>query len=190
MRESSLIQTHFAPNFLIRLNYLPWYGHLSVRNKIVQPKIKYSECIYACFSLIDNFIITYHLSLVKIFVSLFCLKLTSPSQVFTCGVPFSLQYLFIYYSFWLHWVLAAACGIFIVACRLLSCCIQTLSCGMHVGSSSPTRDRTQDPELGACSLSHLITREVSWCAFFLLLTLNLFMQTFLFFFSILPSSVF
>ena len=42
--------------------------------------------------------------------------------------------LFIYLS-WLCWVLVAACGIF--------------SCGMHAGSSSPTRYRTLAPCTGS-----------------------------------------
>ena len=46
-------------------------------------------------------------------------------------------YLFIY-LFWLHQVLVVACGIFVVACGFLSC-------GMHVGSSPPTRDQTRAP---------------------------------------------
>ena len=80
-------------------------------------------------------------------------------------------YIYIYiYLFWLHRVLVAACGIFteacgifVAACRifscgiwdllvaawgLLSCVTQTLSCGMHAGSSSLTRDRTQAPCIG------------------------------------------
>ena len=52
----------------------------------------------------------------------------------------------IYLFIWLH--------------RLRSCGMQTLSCGMHVGSSSQTRDRTRAPALGARSLNHCTTREV------------------------------
>ena len=53
---------------------------------------------------------------------------------------FFFKNLFIYLLlfFWLRRVLVVACGIFIVACVLLSC-------GMRVGSSSPTRDRTWAP---------------------------------------------
>ena len=47
-------------------------------------------------------------------------------------------YLFI----WLHRVLVAAGG-------LLSCGMWTLSCGMHVGSSSLTRDRTRAACIGS-----------------------------------------
>ena len=43
-------------------------------------------------------------------------------------------YLFVY-LFWLYRILVAACGLF-------SCSLWALSCGMHVGSISPTRDRT------------------------------------------------
>ena len=52
----------------------------------------------------------------------------------------------IYLFIWLHWVLVVAC--------------QLLSCSMHVGSSSLTRDRTQAPCLRAQSLNPCATREV------------------------------
>ena len=52
------------------------------------------------------------------------------------------SYLFIYLFIWLHWVFVAARG-------LLSCGMQTLSCGMHVGSSSLTRDQTWAPCIGS-----------------------------------------
>ena len=70
------------------------------------------------------------------------------------------MYLFI----WLHTSLVAAGGILsctmwaaylwhvgclFVVCRLLSCGMQTLSCGMHVGSSSLTRDQTWAPCIGS-----------------------------------------
>ena len=45
---------------------------------------------------------------------------------------------YIYLFIWLCLVLIAAGG-------LLSCCMRTLSCGMHVGSSSLTRDQTWAP---------------------------------------------
>ena len=74
-----------------------------------------------------------------------------------CATREALNYFFnVYvcmYLFWLRWVLVAACGIF-------SCGMRTLSCSMHVGSSSPTRNRTQPPSLGAWSLTHWTTREV------------------------------
>ena len=38
--------------------------------------------------------------------------------------------------------------VLVVAGRLLSCSMQTLSCGIHVGSSSLTRDQTQAPYTG------------------------------------------
>ena len=47
-----------------------------------------------------------------------------------------------------------------MACGLFSCGMQTLSCGMHVGISSLTRDRTRPLALGAQSLIHCTTREV------------------------------
>ena len=37
----------------------------------------------------------------------------------------------------------------VVACGLLGCGMQTLSCGMHAGSSSLTRDQTQAPCIGS-----------------------------------------
>ena len=67
-----------------------------------------------------------------------------PSYKYITTSFFSI-YLFIYYLSWLHRVLVAAHGIFVVACGLLSCGRQTLSCGMHAGSSSPTRDQTCAP---------------------------------------------
>ena len=61
--------------------------------------------------------------------------------------------LFIIYIL-LHRVFVAAHGIF-------SCGMRTLSFGMRVRSSSPTRDRTWFPALGVRSLTHWTTREVS-----------------------------
>ena len=58
---------------------------------------------------------------------------------------------------WLCPVLVAACGIF-------RCSIQTFSC-ITWGSSSPTRDRTGPPTLGAWSLGHWTTGEVALEAF-------------------------
>ena len=40
-------------------------------------------------------------------------------------------------------------GFLVVACGLPSYGMQTLSCGMHVGSSSLTRDQTQAPCIGS-----------------------------------------
>ena len=61
------------------------------------------------------------------------------------------KYLFFFniYLFWLLWVLVAACGIFVAACGLLVAACGLLSCGMHVGSNSPTRDQTQVPCTGS-----------------------------------------
>ena len=50
--------------------------------------------------------------------------------------------IFIYLFIWLHQVLVAA-G------RVLRCGIRTLSCGMHVGSSSLSRERTRAPCVGS-----------------------------------------
>ena len=55
----------------------------------------------------------------------------------------------------LCWVLVAALGIF-----SLHCGMQILSL-WHVGSSSPTRDQTQAPCIGAQSLSYWTTKKVS-----------------------------
>ena len=59
--------------------------------------------------------------------------------------------IFLIHLFWLRRVLVAACGIFfLVAARtLLSCGIRTLSCSMHAGSSSLTRDWTWAPCIGS-----------------------------------------
>ena len=54
------------------------------------------------------------------------------------SITFNILDLFI----WLHWVLVAA-G------RFLSCGMRTLSCSMHVGSSSLTRDRNWAPCVGS-----------------------------------------
>ena len=61
--------------------------------------------------------------------------------------------LFIFYLFILFWL----CRVLVVARGIFSCGTQDLlvaacgllSCGMHVGSSSPTRDRTQAPCIGS-----------------------------------------
>ena len=52
------------------------------------------------------------------------------------------------------------CRVLVAAGRLLSHGMQTLSCSMHVGSSSLSRDRTWAPCIGARSLIHCATREV------------------------------
>ena len=41
------------------------------------------------------------------------------------------------------------CQVLVAAGGLLSCSMQTLSCSMHVGPSSLTRDRTQAPCIGS-----------------------------------------
>ena len=55
-------------------------------------------------------------------------------------------YLFIFKIFIYLFML---CQVLVAACGLLSCGMQTLSCSMHVGSSSPTRDRTRAPCIGS-----------------------------------------
>ena len=86
----------------------------------------------------------------SIFLSLLILKFqigSSKWKYFHLGVSwlsffFKKKYLIIYLFIWLLWVLVAAGG-------LLSCGMQTLSCGMHVGSSSPARDQTLAPCSGS-----------------------------------------
>ena len=63
-----------------------------------------------------------------------------------CGLSFLFLFLFIYLFIYLHLVLVAAGG-------LLSCGMWSLSCGMHMGSSSLTRDRTWAPCIGSAVLS-------------------------------------
>ena len=53
-----------------------------------------------------------------------------------------------------------------LACGLLSCGMRTLSCGMHVGSSSLTRVEPGPPALGALSLNYCTTRKVPKIALF------------------------
>ena len=77
-----------------------------------------------------------------------CKQVYKNIQKTLCALP---EFFFnIYLFIWLCQVLVAAGG-------LLSCGIQTLSCGMHVGSSSLTRDQTQAPSIGSAesySLHH------------------------------------
>ena len=50
------------------------------------------------------------------------------------------------------WHAGSCCGmqdLSVPACGLLSCSMQTLSCGMHAGSSFPVRDRTRPPCTGS-----------------------------------------
>ena len=67
-----------------------------------------------------------------------------------CGVPkiHFLFHLFIY-LFGCTGSQLWQVGSLVVAPGLLSCGIRTLSCGMHVGSSSLTRDRTRAPCIGS-----------------------------------------
>ena len=53
------------------------------------------------------------------------------------------------------------CGMWDLFFFLLVAACVLLSCNMHAGSSSQTRDRTGPPALGARSLTHWTTREVS-----------------------------
>ena len=75
------------------------------------------------------------------------------------------KYLFIYYFiylFWLHWVFVAASG-------LLSCGMRTFSCGMHVGSSFPTRDQTRAPCIGSMESYPLDHQGSLWRLFLMLI---------------------
>ena len=74
------------------------------------------------------------------------------------GSFFFLKKIFIY-LFWLCWVLVAASGIFVVACELFSC-------GIHVGSTSPTRDRTRAPCIGSAE-SYVLDHQGSPGSFFI-----------------------
>ena len=62
------------------------------------------------------------------------------SWCLACDYNFLKKYLFIYLFI---------LGSLLWQCRLLSCVMQTLSCGMHDGYSSPTRDRTWAPCIGS-----------------------------------------
>ena len=59
---------------------------------------------------------------------------------------------------WAPWLRLV--GSLVAAGGLLSCDMWTLSCGVHVGSSSLTRDRTRIPCIGRQILNHWATREV------------------------------
>ena len=70
------------------------------------------------------------------------------------GKPYFLFFkIFIYlykYVCMLHRVSVVACGLLVAACGLLVAARGLLlSCGMHAGSSSPTRDRTRAPCIGS-----------------------------------------
>ena len=76
--------------------------------------------------------------------------------------------IFIYLIF----ILAApglSCGMWdllVAAGSLLSCSMSTLSCGMHVGSSSLTRDRTWAPCTGSMESYPLDYQGSPWTSFF------------------------
>ena len=68
---------------------------------------------------------------------------------------------FIYLFIWLHQILVEAPG-------LPSCGMRTLSCSMHVGSSSLTRDWTQAPCIGStesCPLCHQGSPYIDWFSY-------------------------
>ena len=73
-----------------------------------------------------------------------------------CFILESFYYCALYSLFiWLHWVLVVACGTF-----CFSCGMQALSCGMWDLVLPPGID-PGPPALGAWSLSHWTTREIS-----------------------------
>ena len=88
------------------------------------------KCSRKCFSFFlpsFSFFLSFFLSF---FQFLFLLMLSWQHLVFFL--------IFIYLFIWL-------CRVLVVAGSLLSCGMWTLSCGMHVGSSSLTRDRAWAP---------------------------------------------
>ena len=72
------------------------------------------------------------------------------------------------YLIWLRWVLVVACRIFDLCCcmarGIFSCSMWTFSCSMWVLVLWPGIE-PRTPELGAWSLSHWTTREVSGPSF-------------------------
>ena len=101
--------------------------------------IFFSEYVIALMILI--------VSLIMLLIAIILIILTSFKVIFSHikGISF--------FFFWLRRVWVAAGG-------LLSCGMRTLSCGMHVGSSSLTRDQTWAPALGTRSLNRCTTTEV------------------------------
>ena len=84
-----------------------------------------------------------------------------PDKTFLLHVEFP-KYLFI----WLRWVLAAACGIFVVSCVVFHYGVQAqLSRGMW-DLSSLTRNWTQVPCIARLILNHWTTRQVSIVSYF------------------------
>ena len=94
-----------------------------------------------------------------------------------CFILFYLFILIFIYSFtWLSQV-------FVAPRRLLSCGMQTLSYGMHVGSSSLTRDQTRAPCIGRAESYPLHHQgNPPTCAFYLLFHYSICLQ------SIFPNS--
>ena len=76
--------------------------------------------------------------------------LSFAAYTFRIAMPFI--YLFIYLFVWLFGCVGSQlwkAGSLVAACRLVSCGMWTLSCSMHVGSSSWIRDQTQAPCTGS-----------------------------------------
>ena len=98
-------------------------------------------------------------------------------------------YLFIYLFTWLHWVLAAAHGIFVAACEILTAAcgifswgMQALCCGLQDLVSWPGI-KPGPPALGAWSLNHWPTREVPRVCLVLLESARVFQNDYHFSFS-------
>ena len=66
------------------------------------------------------------------------------------------------FNFWLHWILVAVCGIFVVGLGLCSCGMQAeLPHGIW-DLSALTRDWTCVPWIGKQVLNHWTTKEAPW----------------------------
>ena len=98
-------------------------------------------------------------------------------------------YLFIYLFTWLHWVLAAAHGIFVAACEILTAAcgifswgMQALCCGLQDLVPWPGI-KPGPPALGAWSLNHWPTREVPRVCLVLLESARVFQNDYHFSFS-------
>ena len=117
---------------------LPWLKFFDSpycpQDKFSTPNSSWSSC--ACFSIFCVILTTVRVLMDPSFIKKSSLTFVHQGNVL-CLLLFYLNYLFR-----LCWVLVAACGIF-------SWGIRTLSCSMHAGSSSLTRDQTRAPCIGS-----------------------------------------